>query len=369
MIRFPRRLTALLPFLLLAAAAKQADARPTWTIPALSSFNGSQWGDLQIGRTTFRQIRDRYETGKGAYERSTELSQPKNNPVRVDLLWVKQGEEEVLRAITVRFNGPGPRVEEIGRLYATADQPVETFFWPGRFEDWTVLRFARRGVAAMTLRDGEVVTTPLLVLTTPDAIGTVTRLSPRFTPVERRVDPHEDDPKVMEFDEIDVNVDLDDDLELPYGEKRRTVDQIEDASAEGTIRSRSRGDGSYKVKITGNNRENKGGSIYASVTISGNGPYGPITATGSGSDTWGWSSQEKKDNRYKEYRYLQPKVRDTYRTAVSEARNAAEASFARQMRDSGPPPLWAIREGQWTDIVNDARYWAPPTDIPGSILR
>jgi hypothetical protein len=367
--RFPRPLRSLFPLFIVAALTQQVQAKPMWTIPALSTFNGSQWGDLRLGSTTFKQIRDRYETGKGAFERSTELSQPKNHPVRVDLLWIKQGEDEVLRAITVRFLTAAPRVEEIGRLYSTEQDPPETFFLPGRYEDWTTVSFKPRGVAAMTMREGEMVTAPLLLLTTPESLDTLPRrLSSQFTTVERRVDPHEDEPKIMEFDDIDVDIDLDDDLQLPYGEKRRTVDQIEDANAEGTIRSRSRGDGSYKVKVTGNARGSKGGSIYASVTISGNGPYGLITATGSGSDSWSWTSQERKDERYRESRALESKVRDSYRDAVTEARDAAEKSFAQQMRDSGPPPLWAVRESQWADIINDARFWNPGV-LTDSILK
>lgn len=365
---FRRTSAAFLP-LLICVLASRAHARPLWTVPPLSSFTGSQWGELQIGRTTFRQIRDRYETGKGAYERSTELSQPKNHPVRVDLLWVKQKDDEVLQAITVRFTGAPPQVEEIGRLYGTPENPPQTYFLPGRFEDWTVVNFPTRGVAAMTLREGQVVTTPLLLLTTPNSLASRDRrLSSQFTAIEERVDPHADEPKIMEFDEIDVDIDLDDELHLPYGEKRRTVERIEDATADGTIRNRSRGDGFYRVKVTGNDRGSKGGNIYASVTISGNGPYGVIEATGSGSDSWSWSSQERKENRYKESRALESKVRDAYRDAVSEARTAAEASFARKMRESGPPPLWAVREAQWADIINDARFWTPAT-APDSILR
>lgn len=369
MISSFRRTPVVFVSLLITALASQVQARPLWTVPPLSSFTGNQWGELQIGRTTFRQIRDRYETGKGSYERSTELSQSKGNPVRVDLLWAKQNEDEVLQAITVRFTGAPPQVEEIGRLYATPENPPQTFFLPGRFEDWTVVGFPTRGVAAMTLREGQVVTAPLLLLTSPNSLSSLERrLSSQFTTIEERVDPHADEPKIMEFDEIDVDIDLDDDLHLPYGEKRRTIERIEDATAEGTMRNRSRGDGSYRVKVTGNDRGSKGGNIYVSVTISGNGPYGVIEATGSGSDSWSWSSQERKENRYKESRALESKVRDAYRDAVSEARSAAEATFAKKMRESGPPPLWAVREAQWAGIINDARFWTPAT-VPNSILR
>jgi hypothetical protein len=325
---------------------------------------------MQLGVTTFRQVRDRYETGKGSYERSTELTQPKNTPVRVDLLWSKRGEDEVLRAITVRFLGAGPRVEEVSRLYEGKDRGAETYFMPGRYEDWRVLRFAPRGVAAMTLKDGEIETIPLLLLTSPDALTTLPRqLTTAFSPVERRFDPHENDPKVMEFDEIKVDVDLSDDLELPPGEKRDTIDEIEDALASGTIRNRSRGDGSYKIKVTGSERGNKGGTIYASATIEGNGPYGHITATGSGSDSWTWTDKERKEDRYKDHNALQRKVRDSYRDAAREARSEAEKSFAQQMERSGPPPLWVVREGQWTGIIDEARNWSEVMAVPDSILR
>jgi hypothetical protein len=369
-IRFPRRLTTVLPFLSVAATMQCAQARPLWTIPPLSSFDGHRWGEMQLGVTTFRQIRDRYETGKGSYERSTELTQPKDTPVRVDLLWTKRGEDEVLRAITVRFSGAGPRVEEVSRLYESKDKATETYFMPGRYEDWSVLRFAPRGVAAMALKDGGIESVPLLLLTSPDALSALPRqLTTTFSPVERRFDPHENDPKIMEFDDIKVDVDLSDDLELPYGEKRDTINEIEDATAGGTIRNRSRGDGSYKLKVTGSERGNKGGTIYVTATIEGNGPYGPITATGSGSDSWTWTDKERKEDRYKDHSALQRKVRGSYRDAVREARTAAENSFAQQMERSGPPPLWVVREGQWSRIIDEARNWSGLTEGAESILR
>ncbi|HEX9996997.1 MAG TPA: hypothetical protein VGB45_07640 [Abditibacterium sp.] len=354
--------------------ANAANARPLWPIPPLSTFNGARWGDLVIGQTSFRAVQKSYETGKGDFERSTELTQPKNSPVRVDLLWNLRGKEEILGAIAVRFTGDGPKMSEIAGIFDPKSEFEVPFYWRGRYEDWRVAQFAPRGVAAFCMRydqdESAPEFAPLLLLCEPRALQSVARtLSAEFAPVERRFDPHENKPKVMEFSGISVDIDLDDNLRLPWSERPRTFDQIAEADAEGTIRYYRNGSGTYAVKVTGDDNGKKGGSISATVTIAGNGPYGALRATASGYDGWSWTKKDQENGKFRDESLLRTKVRDSYREAVSEARRDAEAKFARAMLDSGPPPLPVVREGQWREIIGGVRNWNAENAIAVGILR
>ena len=352
-----------MPLFLLALAPKaEAKSRPLWSVPPLSSFNGSSWGNLQLGRTTFKQVQDNFETGKGAYERSTELTQPKDTPVRVDCLWNKVGDDEVLSAITVRFTGNGPDRSEVQRLFDPENEHSQELYQRGRYEPWRVVNYTKKGIAAFCMSNGDLDSVPLLVLTSPASTATLRQtLTETFAPVEERVDPNADRERVMEFGTVEVS--LDDDLDLSESERWRTRDRIKDAEAGGTIRYYRNGDGTYRVNMTGSKKKD-GGSVYVTVTISGAGPYGPLSASGSGSETWKWRNKDNTRDRDE-----QDRVVESYRSALREARREAENKFAQAMRNSGPPPLSVVREAQWTKLINSMRQANLPMGGAIGILR
>ncbi|MBW3637335.1 MAG: hypothetical protein KY445_12880, partial [Armatimonadetes bacterium] len=283
------------------------------------------------------------------------LTQPKNTPLRVDLLWNKRDKEEVLAAITVRFAAEGARWSDVDKLFQGA--AAENGYVQGRFEDWRVVRWPSRGVAAFAMRGGEAETVPLLVLTAPDALGALqNRLVPN-APVEEYVDEFANEPKRVEFGTIEI--DLDDDLELPRREASRTRDAIKNAYAGGTLRYERGGEGSYRVNVSGSKKAT-GGSVSVSVSIEGEGPYGSVSASGSGSDSWKWKADERRDP---------DDVVDAYRDAVREARDAAERKFERAMRESGPPSPEQIREEQWRQLIETVRGAASQNALSPQLLR
>lgn len=343
-------------FLLLSLmlVGARCEARPLWPMPPLSSFDGARWGDLRLGQTTFRQIQAGYETGKGAFERSTELTRPKNTPLRIDLLWDKRGGDEVLEAIAIRFEGVGPNRMAVEKLFDP--QSGAANHYPNtRFEAWRVASFAARGVAFFTLSEAQNETAPLLLLTFPRALN-FANLPTQPTEVEERIDPHQNEPKIAEFGRIEVEFsDSDDDLALSSREKERVRDAIEYTTAAGTLRFRVGSAGKYQVNATGRDGGKRGGSVSATVSIEANGPYGTIRATGSDSDSWSWTKKEQENGEHRNGYELNRRLRDSFRDAVSAARREAEASFARQMEQSGPPPLEQVREGQWREIIENLR--------------
>lgn len=354
-------------------SGRASEARPLWNMPPLSSFDGARWGDLRLGQTTFRQVRAAYETGDGIYVRSTELTQPKNTPLRVDLLWDKRGDQEVLEAIAVSFVGTGPLRAEVERLF-DPQLRSENFTQKGRFEAWRVARLASKGVAFFTLGEPESETAPLILLAPPQSLRALSTdlsnaLSSEYMPVETRFDPHENEPKRAEFGRIKIDFSGDDDLELSRGERNRARDGIEEAEADGALRFSPRSDGRYEVSAKGREKGKNGGSVAVGVSIRGDGPYGTLSATGSATQSWSWSKKEQQREEFLDNDQLNRRLRDAFREALRDARRQAENSFARQMEKSGPPPLSQVRQEQWQQIIESVRAAGRNQALFPAILR
>ena len=120
-----------------------------------------------------------------------------------------------------------------------------------------------------------------------------------------------------------------------------------DTTAGGTMRYAVGASGSYVTNVSGYFTPDKGGSLSVACTISGYGPYGLITATGSSSKSL-------------------PAVKDAatayggvnsnnYTIALYEALEKASSSFRDVMAASGPPPIQTVRAQQWQQLVENFR--------------
>jgi hypothetical protein len=377
---FASLFAVLLVFTSVTHAAKK---RPLFVAPPLSAFDGKQWGNLKIGQTTFKEIQPLYETGTGDFERSTELTQAKSSPMRIDCLWYKDiDNREVLAAITVQFKGglvgqeeiikafgPPKVPEPLVQIQLNMDEPeeeerpldpnalgmeelpegVDALYQAGRYEEWRVLRFPSKGVAAFQMRVGDTVSTPMLLFATKEGIGTLTqKLSAEYSPVEQRFDPNEGKPKIADFSNVYVDYDLRKGLFVPQSWRDSLKDRIQSSTADGTLRYRRAGGGTYKLSVVGKGSAEAGGSFSVKATIGAMGPYGPIDATGEGSSYWSRSKQPRDA-------YWMEK---SFRDAAAEAMSKAEDAFARQINNSGPPPLSVIRKQQWDALINTVRNYS-----------
>lgn len=342
----PIILTALL------ASASFAD-RPLFSPPPLSTFDGSRWGGLVLEQMTFKDIRPHYETGDGAYELSTELTLPKNSGVRIDCLWAKRNKDKVLTAITVRYLGLTPSSEQLEKAFDPDATEGEALYLRGRFEDWRIVRFPRRGVTAFQLRDGANYSTPLIMLSSPRNLS---RLSPPLeseeTPVEERVDPMADAPRVGEFGEITVDFDGSETDDIPAWVRSDLRNEVRDVSAGGTLRWQRGAGGYYRMKVSGTrNKKSAGGSFSVSTEIEALGPYGVIRT--SSSDYESWKPENDESNRT-------PSA--AFNRAVRDSRRDAEAKYQKAMLASGLPTIEAVREDRWRELITLLR--APQTTMP-----
>lgn len=349
--------------LLLATLAlcASAGARPLFVPSPLSSFNGKSWSGLVLGQTTFKSVRPQFETGKGAYERSTELTMPKNTGLRVDCLWAKRGDNEFLSAITLRYSGATPSGEQLARAF-DADQTHTDVLYPrSRFEDWRIVRFPLRGVSAFQVRgNGGAYATPLLVLSAPSSLA---RLSGAMledeTPVEERVDPMANAPKVGGFGEATVEFSGRETDEVPDWVRTNLRRDLRDTSAGGTLEWNRGSSGFYKLSVSGSRAKDGGrGSVSVSSEIEASGPYGTIHVSGSGSQSWKIGNDDGPTS-----------LSEAFPRAIREARHDAETKFQNVMLASGPPTLADIRHAQWDELVgvlraDETEVAAPEVDAP-----
>lgn len=329
-----------------ASTSAHAKPRPLFPAPPLSTFDGIRWGGLVLGQTTFKQIRSTYETSDGAYDHSTGLTQDKNSGLRINCLWTKRGDDEVLSAIAFRYGGITPSSEQLERSFDPDATQGQELYQRGRFEDWRLVRFPKRGVAAFQLRQGQEYATPLIVFSAPNSTSRLaTILQTGEAPVEERVDPHVNEPKVAEFGDVSVTFSGRDSGDIPEWARRDLRSDLRDTSARGTLEWDRGSTGTYKMSVSSTRaKNNESGNFSVSTTIEASGPYGKIVATGSGSQRW-----KLNDDDYPR------SPSQAFNRAVREARRDAESEFEKKMLASGPPTLESIRESQWSELVTILR--------------
>ena len=339
----------------LMTATAWADSRPLFTPAPVATFDGRAWTGLVVGQSTWADVRPQWKTGRGTYERSTQLMLAKDAGLRVDCLWDGPKKGEVLSAIVLRYSGATPTGNQLARAFDADQKHTEILYPRGRYEDWRVVRFPLRGVTAFQIRvDGAGdYTTPLLVFTSPDATARLSKpLDDHETPVAERVDPVADEPKVGEFGS--AQIDFDDRIgdEVPDWARQNLRDDLRDARAGGALVWRRGATGFYKLSATSSrNKSRDRGSVSVSSVIEAAGPYGTIHTEGSDTETW-------KTGDYNGPADLPAALR----RAIREARRDAERKFETAMKASGPPPVSSIRQGQWSDLV--ALLRAPTVAAP-----
>ncbi|BCM88251.1 hypothetical protein IAD21_00078 [Abditibacteriota bacterium] len=343
----PVLLTALL------ASASLGAPRPLFSPSPLATFDGTRWSGLALGQTTFKDIRARFDTGGGIYDRSTQLTMPKNSGLRVYCLWAKRGDDEVLTSVVLRYSGVTPSSDQLEAAFDPGAKQGQALYQRGRYEDWRVVRFPQRGVSAFQLRDGGNYTTPILVLSAPGSLASLSQqLVDEETAVEERIDPMENEPKVGEFGEITIDFDGNETDDIPTWVRSDTRDTLRDVSAGGTLRWNRGAAGYYRMRVSASrDKKDEGGTYSVSTEIDAAGPYGTIHTTGSGSQRW-----KRDDDDY-------PRTpAAAFDRAVREARRDAETKYQQAMVISGPPSLGAIREDQWTELVTLLR--SPQNSAP-----
>jgi len=331
--------------LVFIGCSASVQARNPEIVPApLGTCNGTSWSSLVLGRTTVRDIKKQFKTSRSDLPMSQELSQPKEAPQKIFALFADKHDDSPLSALLLRYSGSGPNLAELSKALGT---PLRNYYQTGRLEDWKLVTFPGRGIVAFELNEGGQNTVPLLMVCPPAAAAAVCReLQSSVQPVTERRDPHANDPRVMLFGSAFVRADLKG-LELSNGERQTVERTMIDTTAGGTMRYVVGASGSYETNVRGDFKPDQGGSLEVTSTISGLGPYGLVTGTG---------SSRKSLPAAKDVAAMYSGINSTnYTVALYEALEQAASSFHNAMMASGPPPLPVIRAEQWQRLMDDLR--------------
>ena len=331
--------------LVFIGCSASVQARNPEIVPApLGTCNGTSWSSLVLGRTTVRDIKKQFKTSRSDLPMSQELSQPKEAPQKIFALFADKHDDSPLSALLLRYSGSGPNLAELSKALGT---PLRNYYQTGRLEDWKLVTFPGRGIVAFELNEGGHNTVPLLMVCPPAAAAAVCReLQSSVQPVTERRDPHANDPRVMLFGSAFVRADLKG-LELSNGERQAVERTMIDTTAGGTMRYVVGAPGSYETNVSGDFNSDRGGSLSVTSTISGLGPYGLVTGSGSSS---------KSLPAAKDLAGMSSGINSTYYTvALNEALEKASASFHDAIMASGPPALPVVRAAQWQRLTDDLR--------------
>ena len=336
MTRFSAALAALF---LLGAPSLSARAGDTFRPPPLSACDGTGWGSLRFGASTPKQIKSNFDLDShNDIPRSLRLSQPADIGEQINVLFIDKKDTDPLDAICLR---PSPGALTLEALQAQVGENGETRYPGTRSEDWWLEVFPAHSIAAFILATPNGAEVRQIVLL-PHAAMTMVAAgwSATQTPILPLIDPHAGEPRVMSFGSTLLTGSITgfrDSEHLKSVLERRMVDGI----AGGAMRYAVNAGGSYETNLSGTLKDGKG-DVTVECTIKGDGPYGPLSATGSHT-----GSVRVKDDPWQI-------TTDTAEHAMSEA----ETNFAHAMAASGPPTPDQVRAVAWDQLFQNLRQAA-----------
>jgi hypothetical protein len=335
------RLRYPLVFLALALAISGASAKKPYMAPQpVASFHGKTWAAITLGVTTQHDIKDQVRTDTSNYHDALQMAQPKNAGIHVEVLC--SGKDRPVSLILLRYDGNGPDEKSL-----VSTMPAERLIRPyetGRLEDWWMDIWPDRGIVAFVTGG----TASIIALALPAHATTLAhQMSVAVTPVVQRVDPHAGEPKVSTFGSTDVTFSVQGIRIDESAERLSWERQMRRATAGGALRYVEGAAGSYSATVSGKYDPRNGGMITVSCSINGNGPYGPVS--GSGSEY----AQLYKNPYGDRVHNLTSSV--NYSVAFSKAMSEAEADFETRMQNQGPPPIESVRLADWQRMIEDLR--------------
>lgn len=351
--------TLLLMLTVCCNGAWARDKRPFIAPASLATFDGATWSGLTLGKTTREEIEKQLRTRDyhggvlglvfhddvRVMRSSIELTPEKKSPTNIELLMSSDKKEAVLVGIMALNAEGGANLDELAN---SAGEAGVDCYYNGRLEDWRYVVYPQKGIVAFVAREAGHDRVHCVALCLPPAIKALTRYGKdKPTAIEERIDPNAEKPRVMDFGLASLTVNVRG-VTMEERERRREERALQYATAHDTIRYRPGATGTYLVTVSGQVDQQKGGSLTVECKISGDGPYGLVTA--SGSSTKSLPAVKRIEDAYSEAEST------NYTIALYEARSKAEREFADAMKNSGPPPLWTIRADLWRSAQELIRF-------------
>jgi hypothetical protein len=330
----------LLGALLTAGAAAQA---PGYFDPsAPDKFDGHGWNGLTLEQSTTDDIKRAFKTSKGAYRpEAMVLPQPSGSQVNVQVLMDGRGGQSRLVGFRLAYSGIGP---DLQRLADSLGAQSETVYPLERFSDWRVQVFRQAGIAAFAVREGVRETVPLLLLTTTGRVDTLVQgFSDSPSPIgnlRKRFKPEDVE---IKFGQTNVSFsrgrsDISDADSLASRIQSMAQDDPGSRNLRYSVGSRG---GVYNVDIAFDKPgDDHGGTVGVSITVTGDGPFGKVSASGYGSTQLASGSGNVS----------QEIIVDTFR----KARNQMGSTMTDQIRKGLPSSPKAYREQVWNALTDAA---------------
>jgi hypothetical protein len=303
-----------------ATAAERLAPKP------IESFDGKAWAGLALGALTDSEIKQKYQTEKGAIRpEALRITTERDSGVRVDALLDGRGGKAVMRAIRVEFEKP-PSLDQLAEAFG--EKPV-AMYNRERHEDWRILAFIDRGVLAMDVQ-GKVDT---FILCSPDRVGDALNVFyDQPSPVTIPSDPGRNWDRILRFNDVDVTVSLGSNRPstLDYDWRRRVERRLQnegESTRRGSLRYGSSYTGELKVRVSSDKFDKDGDSNFTvSVSVAGGSPYGQISQSASASKKI-WNSYERR-------------VQDLYEDAMLDLDRDVRGAIQKL----GPPPKEQLRK-------------------------
>lgn len=332
-------------FLFLACLGVCSFAQSLFEPQGLETFDGKTWSGLTIGQSTDGEIKKSWRTEKGAIRpEALVISQPDGSP-RIEALLAGRGSRAKLSGIRVTFPGGGPAPEFINRTFGTA--PLVRY-QSGRVEDWWVLAYPDRGVIFFVEGPEERARVRHAILADPERVQQALSLwSPEPTEVEPYIDPYEDQPRLALFGYTSVNFSLSGVRVEDQARERQDLEgALRGLRAGGTIRYRSGANGTMDLRISGNARSGRDGTLSVTANFRGATHYGEVRVEVSDSQT----IPRRRDGGEPTLRYF---------SLVYDLLRELEDQVQRRIMAQGPPPIESRRLASWAGLMNAV---APPTN-------
>ena len=271
-----------------AGNATPCQAQEMFKVDEISSFDGKTWGGLTIGESTTADIKKQFKTSKGAIRpEAMLLPQPKNAPVRVDVLMIGRGADSVLSGFRVAYSDAGV---DLKALSTALKLEPETYYPREHFDDWRMEAFPERGIVVFVEGSGRTERASLVLLCAPFHVrDVIAGCDHQPTRPRDILDVYPDDKRIVEIGNVSVDISCGKGIKLDKSDEvarnfERHFRRIR-APREIDIHSGSTGTLSAKVDISFSAKDSKA-TVNAAIDMAGTTQLGRVTASGQSSDTY-----------------------------------------------------------------------------------
>ena len=318
---------------------------PPFAADKIEAFDGKSWGGLVLGKTTQDGVKQKFKNGRGDFSTSVEVKQDKESaaPYRVSALYVNKEKNAVLDGICIRYKNDTDGIP-LAKMETVLGGEGEVRYAEHRYEDWKMVAYPKHGILLFVIKDN----VNMILLGYSDRVAnTFPMLRDTAGEIENYQDQFRDKERVLVFGTTTATFDLKNiRLDNQSREERDIKRDLQRAASSSYLRydpGASTG-GTYSISVTARYDKDKDRDGTVTTSLSGAGPFGPLSATKSVT----FHMYKGDDDAHLE---------DTrYDRAITEATRDVENDMIRQVERQQPPPVQSVRSGDWNSVIDKYRF-------------